>query len=79
MNYILARYYLEEEPSVPPRLVTGDDLMAELNIGPGPEVGRLLAAIEEARALGEVSTREEALALAMRLFAKAALSKTALG
>jgi putative nucleotidyltransferase with HDIG domain len=68
-NYILARHYLETEPAVPARLVTGDDVMAELNIGPGPVVGRLLATIEEAHALGEVSTREEALALARRLFA----------
>ena len=77
MNYILTRHYLQEEPSAPPRFVTGDDLMAELNIGPGPEVGRLLAAIEEACALGEVSTRDEALTLARRLLATVALSKTA--
>ena len=78
MNYILARRYLEEEPVAPSRLVTGDDVMAELDIGPGPLVGRLLAAIEEAHALGEVSTRGEALALARRLSAAApVLSKAA--
>ena len=35
MNYILARHYLEQEPQPPSRLVTGDDLMAELDIAPG--------------------------------------------
>ncbi len=68
MNYILGRY-LEEEPAAPARLVTGNDIMAELRIEPGPAVGKLLAAIEEAQALGTVSTREEALAAARRLFA----------
>jgi len=77
MNYILARHYLEEQPVTRARLVTGDDVMADLSIRPGPLVGRLLAAIEEAHALGEVSTREEALALARRLFAAAPVSSKA--
>lgn len=79
-NYILARHYLEEVTAAPARLVTGDDLMAELDIGPGPVVGRLLAAVDEAHALGEVTTREEALALARRQLAETAVaSKTASG
>jgi tRNA nucleotidyltransferase/poly(A) polymerase len=49
------------EPREP--LVRGD----ELGLPPGPEVGRILAAIDEERAAGEVSTREEALALARSL------------
>lgn len=44
-------------------LVRGD----ELGLSPGPEVGRILAAIDEERAAGEISTREEALALARAL------------
>jgi poly(A) polymerase len=68
VSYILGRYHLEQPPAPPSRVVTGEDVMNELDIAPGPLVGRLLAAIEEARALGEVSTREEALALARRLF-----------
>ena len=51
----------------PQRLVSGHDLMEHLKIGPGPQVGRLLEQIDEARAAGEVSTREEALALAAAL------------
>ena len=49
------------------RLVTGHDLMQCLNLPPGPEIGRLLEQIDEARAAGEISTREEALALAAGL------------
>jgi poly(A) polymerase len=48
------------------RLVTGHDLMQELGLAPGPHIGRLLETIDEARAAGEVITREEALALAMQ-------------
>ena len=48
------------EPHEP--LVRGD----ELGLPPGPEIGRLLARIEEERAAGTISTREEALELARR-------------
>lgn len=48
------------EPAEP--LVRGD----ELGLPPGPEVGRLLERIEEERAAGTISTREEALELAGR-------------
>jgi hypothetical protein len=43
-------------------LVRGD----ELGLPPGPDVGRLLAEIEEERAVGTIRTREEALDLARR-------------
>jgi poly(A) polymerase len=49
-----------------PRLITGDDLCA-LGLSPGPEFRRLLAAVEEAQWEGQVSSREEALALVRRL------------
>ena len=53
--------------------IRGDDLMAELGLEPGPAVGRLLDAIDEAAFAEEVRTREEALALARRE-AKSALA-----
>jgi hypothetical protein len=49
------------EPPEP--LVRGD----ELDLDPGPQIGRILAIIDEERAAGTISTREEALALARRL------------
>jgi len=48
-------------------LVPGDQLAAALELKPGPQVGRLLAEIDEARYAGEVTTRADALALAARL------------
>lgn len=45
-----------------PALVRGEDVMAAFGLAPGPEVGRLLALAREAQALGQVTSREEALA-----------------
>jgi len=50
----------EAEPPEP--LLRGD----ELGVEPGPEVGRLLALVEEERAAGTIATRDEALALVRR-------------
>ncbi|MDQ3379427.1 MAG: hypothetical protein M3546_03770 [Actinomycetota bacterium] len=59
------RDVVEQARRVQPRepLVRGD----ELGLAPGPEIGRILAIIEEERAVGTVSTRAEALALARSL------------
>jgi hypothetical protein len=48
------------EPAEP--LLRGD----ELELPPGPDIGRLLAEIEEERAVGTISTKEEALDYARR-------------
>jgi hypothetical protein len=48
------------DPAEP--LLRGD----ELGLPPGPRIGRLLALVEEERAAGTISTREEALALVRR-------------
>lgn len=53
----------------PPSLVDGNDLMKEFGIAPGPELGRLLEAIREAQAAGEVTTRNQALDHAAALLA----------
>jgi tRNA nucleotidyltransferase/poly(A) polymerase len=50
----------------PPPLLDGNDLMRELKLKPGPLLGKLLEAIREAQAAGEVTTRAEALALARK-------------
>jgi putative nucleotidyltransferase with HDIG domain len=58
---------LREEEKTRPRLITGEDLMAAFNLQPGEHIGRLLAAVEAAREEGEVTTHEDALALARRM------------
>ncbi|HET9222157.1 MAG TPA: polynucleotide adenylyltransferase, partial [Roseiflexaceae bacterium] len=56
-----------EESEPEPPLLNGNDLMQALGIEPGPLVGRLLAAVGEAQAGGDITTREEGIALARRL------------
>ncbi|MYC29716.1 MAG: HD domain-containing protein [Chloroflexi bacterium] len=51
----------------PLRLVNGHDLMQHLGLPPGRAIGRLLEQIDEARAAGEITTREQALSLAAQL------------
>jgi tRNA nucleotidyltransferase (CCA-adding enzyme) len=55
---------LDLEPVRP--LVQGRDVL-DLGVSPGPEVGRLIRAVEEARDRGEIGGRDEALALLRRL------------
>jgi hypothetical protein len=67
-----ARYEEYEQVVEPAPLVTGRDLMQHLGLAEGPEVGRLLEAIREAQAAGEVTDRQAALELArLRLEAPA--------
>jgi hypothetical protein len=45
-------------------MLSGDDLMAELHLPPGPKMGAILEALREAQAVGEVADRAAALAVA---------------
>jgi len=65
---LLDEYFHRREETVsPPPLISGHEVMAALNLEPGPQVGDILEAVREAQAAGEVKTREEALALAKRM------------
>jgi poly(A) polymerase len=55
------------ERGPPQAPVRGDELARELGIEPGPELGRLLLALEEAAYTGEAAGRDEAVQLARRL------------
>lgn len=57
---------LAAEEIRPPRLLTGQDLIA-LGLKPGPSFGRILHEVEEAQLDGRVKDREEALRLAEAL------------
>ena len=70
VGYILREHYTGETATAPARLLTGHDIMAELGLEPGPQIGWLLAQIEEARAAGRVASREEALRLARNLHSR---------
>ncbi|HTP00943.1 MAG TPA: HD domain-containing protein [Anaerolineales bacterium] len=66
----IARLFLEnywekpEESISPPRLLNGNELMHEMELSPGPVVGQLLNAIEEAQAMGQLGSRDQAITFA---------------
>jgi len=61
------RETLPPEVVRPPRLVTGDDLKA-MGYLPGPLMGKILAAVEEAQLEGELQSAEEARAFVEKNF-----------
>jgi putative nucleotidyltransferase with HDIG domain len=65
VNYMLRRHLeAPAPPASPSRLLDGDDIMRELGLEPGRTIGELLRVVREAHEEGDISTREEALALA---------------
>ncbi len=68
---LLENYWERPEEIVsPPRLLDGSELMKELDLKPGPLVGRLLEAIRENQAAGKIGTLEQAFAFARQELAK---------
>lgn len=63
INYILTEHDRQQAKILPAKLIDGNDIMNTFKLVPGPLVGKLLAMVNEAHASGELSTREEALAL----------------
>ncbi|MEM1295772.1 MAG: CCA tRNA nucleotidyltransferase [Verrucomicrobiota bacterium] len=62
-NYEFVRQKREEfgnEPLIPPRLISGQDLMA-MGMEAGPRIGEVLDALQTAQLEGQLSTREDAL------------------
>jgi poly(A) polymerase len=51
----------------PPLPLRGDELAREAGIEPGPELGRVIAELQEAAYAGEIAGRDEAVELARRL------------
>ena len=71
IGYVLQRAYAQPNAVVTGRskrhFLSGDTLIKVLGIAPGPVVGRLLAAIDEAAGAGDLHTQEEAIQLARQL------------
>ncbi len=68
LEELLGAYFFKPEEAIrPSRLLDGRQLMEALSLTPGPVVGELLRAIEEAQAEGRLHNRQEALALARQL------------
>jgi putative nucleotidyltransferase with HDIG domain len=72
LEELLRAYFFRPEEAVhPPKLIDGRQLMEALSLAPGPRVGELLRAIEEAQAEGKLQTSDDALAFARELASQA--------
>ncbi|MFN3550215.1 MAG: HD domain-containing protein [Endomicrobiia bacterium] len=69
-NLVLEKYKKYKIKSSLPKLINGYDVMKNLNISPGPTVGKILKLIEEAQILGKISTKNEAIKLAKQYYKK---------
>lgn len=63
---LLQRYFMQQELLSPTLPVSGDDVMAELKLNPGPEIGRILELLREGMVAGRVNSKENALKIAFR-------------
>ena len=64
---LMAGHAEEARAMAAPPLLDGREVMTALGLEPGPELGKLLALLREAQAVGAVSTREAAVAYLRRL------------
>ncbi len=68
----LMNRFLDPEDVVahPLPILSGQDLMQSLNLPPSPQIGRLLSALQVAKAEGKITDRDSAIAFAQSLLAK---------
>jgi tRNA nucleotidyltransferase (CCA-adding enzyme) len=65
LRQMIDRYLDKTDPvAYPNAILTGQDLMRELDLSPSPKIGQILAALQLARAEGEIVDRPSALAFA---------------
>jgi poly(A) polymerase len=60
-EHVLKSHFEGPGLSRPPKLIDGHDIMKAYGLPPGPRIGRLLEALKEAQAAGEVKDRQGAL------------------
>lgn len=58
---LLETWWEKPEQVEPPSLIDGNEIMEVLSLTPGPQLGKLLSALREAQAVGDVKSRQEAL------------------
>ncbi len=67
---VIAEVLRDKDKPKRARLITGHDLIKTLKLKPSPVFAKILSTIEEAQALGKISTRQEALEMAKSILEK---------
>jgi poly(A) polymerase len=75
-HMLIERYFALKEQKPKQRLLTGDDLIKKLKLKPSVLFGKILTAVEEAAALGKITTKEEAIALTKSVIARSASQRS---
>ena len=70
MLWLVGRYFEQKEKKPLARIIDGYDIMKEFKLKPSPLVGVILNAVKEEQALGNISDKAGAFALAAREIAK---------
>jgi len=70
-GYIISAWFEEQAVVLPPKLISGHDLIHRFGLSPGPQIGTILEAVREAQAAGEIETKEQALAFAEKVLHRA--------
>ena len=65
--WLLEHFEARYAPEVAPAPLLGGQNILDLGVVPGPAVGAALEAVREAQMIGEITTREQALAMARRV------------
>ena len=69
VDYVIRQHFEEPCLTRPSGIINGRDLMRAFSLDPGPRIGELLEAVNEARAAGELGSKEEALSYASSILA----------
>jgi hypothetical protein len=56
-----------ETQIAPPPFVSGHDMIEIFSLEPGVQIGKLLESVREAQAIGEITSREDALIFVQKL------------
>lgn len=68
LRWLLTEYFATLENLKAPPLLDGNTVMTVLKLKPGPKVGKVMAALQEAQQLGQVTTEPEAIAWLERTY-----------
>jgi hypothetical protein len=64
---LIRKLLKEKEEKKPARFLNGNHLMSKFKLPASPLIGKLLAELEEAQAIGKIKNKKEAWKLAARL------------
>ncbi len=64
---LIVQHFAKKEDKKAPRLLTGDDLIKRLRLKPSPIFKKILLKVEEAQALGKITTKKQALEIAKKM------------